>query len=473
MSSDQSKSERRRVVGWLVPRRGKWLRAVARLAVLVCVLFVFRFHVITWLVAGHNLAWKTFTGSAKNNRRDVEQLARLRGPGARMLVRIGEASALSSVRDAGMIPALLDVARSHPDPKVRAYALQGLRRFWDDRILAVAAEGLAHPDPAVRGSATDTIAELGDQRHLPLLRESEQSETDPEVKAKLNRAIGLLPPVAGAPRHPRETVRVAAVQFISEMGQPERNRPRLEKYVRQAAKNGAKIVVLPETAITGYMSQDIRTTWQVGSRKVSDGLRGISPENVAETVPGASTQAFSKLAKELGIYLTIPFLEHEPESGKFFNTVVLAGPDGKLLRHYRKRNPWPYPECSWASPGDRGIQTIDTPYGRLALLICYDINYEPPVLKREKVDTLLYCIAWVDQPKSSWFRAELPRIARRNNINIIGANWTVPKKPDWHGYGQSLILDRTGRALARVTRDVGEEIIYADLPIPESPAGDQ
>jgi len=441
---------------------------VVRLAVLACVLLVFRFHVITWLVAGHNLAWKTFTGSARNNRGDVARLARLRGPGARMLIRIGEASALASVRHSGMIPTLLDIARSHPDPRVRAYAFQGLRQFWDDRIVAAAVEGLTDPASAVRGSAADTIAELGDQRHLPLLRKVERSETDPEVKAKLNRAIGLLPPVAGERGPPQKTVRVAAVQFISEMGRPEQNRRRLAGYVRQAAKNGARIVVLPEAAITGYMSHDIQTTWQVGSRKVSDGLRGISPENVAETVPGRSTRAFSTLAKELGIYLTIPFLERERESGKYFNTVVLAGPDGSLLRHYRKRNPWPYPECSWASPGDRGIQTIDTPYGRLALLICYDINYEPPVLKREKVDTLLYCIAWVDQPKSSWFRAELPRIARRNNINIIGANWTVPEKPDWYGYGQSLVLDRTGRVLARATRDVGEEIIYADLPVPES-----
>ena len=56
--------------------------------------------------------------------------------------------------------------------------------------------------------------------------------------------------------------------------------------------------------------------------------------------------------------------------------------------------------------------------------------------------------------------------------NIIGANLTVPAEPSWHGYGQTLILDRTGAALASVSKDIGEEIIYAEIHVPErlSPA---
>ena len=66
-----------------------------------------------------------------------------------------------------------------------------------------------------------------------------------------------------------DTVRVAAVQFISLWARPEENRKNLEPLIREAAKNGAKIVVLPETAISYYMSHDIRLTWQVGQRAVS------------------------------------------------------------------------------------------------------------------------------------------------------------------------------------------------------------
>ncbi len=262
-----------------------------------------------------------------------------------------------------------------------------------------------------------------------------------------------------------DAVRVAAVQFISRWARPDENRKNLEPLVREAAKNGAKIVVLPETAISSYMSHDIRLTWQVGNRAVSPGLQGVSPEKVAETVPGQSTRIFGALAKELGIYLTAPFIEFDPKQNKCFNTVVLLDPKGEIALHYRKLNPWPYAERGWATPGDRGQQFIDTPYGRLGLLICFDINYEPPKLKENHVDHLLYSIAWVDNAKSDWFTKRLPEIARKADVNIIGANWSVPDQPGWYGYGQTEIIRRNGEVAAKVKNDLGNEIIYADLPI--------
>jgi predicted amidohydrolase len=264
-----------------------------------------------------------------------------------------------------------------------------------------------------------------------------------------------------------DTVRVAAVQFISRWARPDENRKNLEPLICEAAKNGAKIVVLPETAISSYMSHDIRLTWQVGDRAVSPELQGVSPQDVAETVPGKSTRIFGNLAKELGIYLTAPFLEFDAKQDKYFNTVVLLDPKGEIVLHYRKLNPWPYAERGWATPGDRGQQFIDTPYGRLGLLICFDINFEPPKLKENRVDHLLYSIAWVDKPKSDWFTKRLPEIARKADVNIIGANWSVPDKLGWYGYGQTLIIRRTGEVAARVKNDLGNEIIYADLPVPK------
>jgi predicted amidohydrolase len=82
------------------------------------------------------------------------------------------------------------------------------------------------------------------------------------------------------------------------------------------------------------------------------------------------------------------------------------------------------------------------------------------------VDHLLYAIAWVDESGSTWFSKELPDIARKANVNIIGANWSVPDQPGWHGYGQSEIISRTGRIFVQAKSDLGNEILYADLPIP-------
>jgi predicted amidohydrolase len=277
------------------------------------------------------------------------------------------------------------------------------------------------------------------------------------------RVVGAAEPEQDA----KKTVRVAAIQFISRWGKPTENRQGLERLVREAARGGAKIVVLPEAAVPAYMSHDIRLTWQAGKRALSQGLQGQSPKSIAETVPGESSRVFGNLAKELGIYLTVPLLEVVRPEEKYFNTLLLMGPDGRIALHYRKLNPWPWAERGWATVGDRGRQFLDTPYGRLGLLICYDINFEPPKLKEKRVDHLLYAIAWVDDPGSTWFGKSLPEIARKNNLNIIGANWSVPDRPGWHGYGQSEIIGRDGKILARAKNDLGNEIIYADLPVPK------
>jgi len=262
--------------------------------------------------------------------------------------------------------------------------------------------------------------------------------------------------------------KVAAIQAISEMGNPQQNRDHLADLVRQAAKEGAMVVVLPETAITGYMNTALDRTWQLESYPITPGLKGQSPQSVAETVPGSSTDQFCRLAKELKIYLTIPFLEIDPKTKRYFNTLVLAGPEGNILLHYRKLNPWPFAERSWASKGDRGLAVIDTPLGKMGLLICFDINFEPPNLQKLGVDHLLYSIALVDSQDSPWFEEKLPAIAKRNNINIIGANWTIRagQNGNWHGYGMSRIIDRTGRILTRPNPSFAEQILYANLNIP-------
>ena len=81
---------------------------------------------------------------------------------------------------------------------------------------------------------------------------------------------------------------------------------------------------------------------------------------------------------------------------RYFNSVCLVSPGGKIVAHYRKLTPWPYPEQSWATPGDLGVATYDTEYGRVGLAICYDIHTILEKYQPKKIWALLYPIAWVD-----------------------------------------------------------------------------
>src|SRR5437868_5883341 len=119
-------------------------------------------------------------------------------------------------------------------------------------------------------------------------------------------------PLLAADRPPA-TVKVAAVQCSSDLGDTAANTKKLTKLVKEAAKNGAKIVVLPEASVTGYLSQDLKTNWHLKGWPIEAGFKGKDPLPFAETVPGPSTDHFCRLAKRLGVYLTVPLVEKEPE----------------------------------------------------------------------------------------------------------------------------------------------------------------
>jgi len=281
----------------------------------------------------------------------------------------------------------------------------------------------------------------------------------------LSSCCGHVGEALGLGHRDTNTVLVAAVQCVSEFGDPAGNREKLAGLIERAAAAGAKIVVLPETAVTGYLTADIKTTWQVGKREISAGLEGVDPSHAAETVPGPSTKTFARLAKKLGIYVTVPLVEVDRKSDKYYNTSVLMGPGGRMLIHYRKRNPWMWPEKGWATEGDLGNPVVDTPFGRLGVLICYDVHEQFEVMSRKHVDTLLYSIAWVDDADSDWFSKQLPATAKRFGFNIVGANWTVPgaPAPDWHAYGKSRIISAAGQILAEASNDLREEIVLAEV----------
>mmetsp|Transcript_48246 Transcript_48246/g.88864 ORF Transcript_48246/g.88864 Transcript_48246/m.88864 type:complete len:202 (-) Transcript_48246:357-962(-) len=179
--------------------------------------------------------------------------------------------------------------------------------------------------------------------------------------------------------HP--TVLVAAVQCSSRMGSKEgvqANASKMERLAREAAGAGAKIIVFPEACLTGYTSQAFLHNWHVPGRQLEQKFAGINPRGI---VPRATSDEVSRLvalAGELGVYMSIPFVEEyveedavdamadEAERYLYFNTIILASPEGKVAAHYRKTNLWPYVDKSWATAGLRPT-VVETEYGRVGL----------------------------------------------------------------------------------------------------------
>jgi agmatine deiminase len=127
--------------------------------------------------------------------------------------------------------------------------------------------------------------------------------------------------------------------------------------VVEAAQAGAQIICLPELYRTIYFPRHI----------------GTDAVSFAETVPGDSTDLFSGIAGEHGVVIIVPLYEKAPD-GRFYNSAVVISPDGTMSPPYHKvhipQDPGFF-EKGYFYPGD-SYQVVSTPFGRIAVLICYD-----------------------------------------------------------------------------------------------------
>jgi len=167
-----------------------------------------------------------------------------------------------------------------------------------------------------------------------------------------------LPVAAGSPaaKSGDQPIKVAAVDFIPAWGDLEGNIRRLVEAAEAATAQGIRYAVFPETAISGYNFAD--------------------PSQLApyvDTIPGRATDALQPLLKRTGMYLSVGIAEKDPETGLFYNSAVLMGPDG-IVGKYRK-NGLNGQDVQLFAPGNAGVNVFDTPIGRIALIICYDDTY--------------------------------------------------------------------------------------------------
>jgi predicted amidohydrolase len=238
------------------------------------------------------------------------------------------------------------------------------------------------------------------------------------------------------------TVRVAAVQMEPKLGEVAHNRTSILRKLREAASAGARLVVFPECALTGYAFGSLAEAMEF-----------------AEPVPGPSINKITAACAELHSIAVFGMLEHEGD--RLFNACVLVGPEG-LIGSYRKVH-LPFLGIDrFANPGDRPFAVHEAAGIRLGMHICYDGAFPEVgrVLSLLGADLLVLPTNW---PKYSECAADVMMACRalENVVYAIAVN-RVGEERGFRFIGRSAIFGTGGERLATASADK-EEILYAEI----------
>ena len=250
-------------------------------------------------------------------------------------------------------------------------------------------------------------------------------------------------------------------------GERAENLRRSEAGIRQAAASGAKLVLLQELHASLYFCQHESTALF----------------DLAEPIPGPSTEWLGGLARELGI-VVVGSLFEKRATGLYHNSAVVLERDGKLAGKYRKMHipddPGYY-EKFYFTPGDLGFTPIQTSVGKLGLLVCWDQWYPEAarLMALAGAELLLYptAIGWNPadakeeqaRQREAWITIQRSH-AVANGLPVLVANRTG-FEPDPSGqtkgsqfWGSSFVAGPQGEVLAQA--GVSEpEVLMADVDL--------
>ncbi len=251
-------------------------------------------------------------------------------------------------------------------------------------------------------------------------------------------------------------VKVAATQ--AKLGHDsEANVNHIVDLIKQAADQGANIILPQELFATPYFCKDQDSKW-------FDAAMPFENNPIIEQM--------SALAKELNVVIPTSFFERSNNS--FFNSLAMIDADGTVLGLYRKSHipdgPG-YQEKFYFSPGDTGFKVWNTQFGRIGVGICWDQWFPEAarVMALKGAELLFYPTAIGSEPpdptwdsKNHWQRA-MQGHAASNLIPVIASNRTGHEQGDTCEiafYGSSFITDITGDIVAELNRDEEGVIVH-------------
>lgn len=240
------------------------------------------------------------------------------------------------------------------------------------------------------------------------------------------------------------------------------NKAKLEHNIRELAEKGAQLVVLQELHNSLYFCQ----------------TEDVDKFDLAEPIPGPSTEFYSKIAAECNIVLVTSLFERRA-AGVYHNTAVVFEKDGTVAGLYRKMHipddPGYY-EKFYFTPGDIGFKPINTSVGKLGVQVCWDqwfpegarlmalqgadiliyptaIGYEPGDLKEEQ-----------ERQREAWITVQRGH-AVANGLPVISVNRTgYESAPSGNGneiqfWGSSFVCGPQGEILSQASQDKEENLL--------------
>jgi N-carbamoylputrescine amidase len=254
-------------------------------------------------------------------------------------------------------------------------------------------------------------------------------------------------------------VRIGLVQQAV-TGDADSARKRAAEAVRAAAGQGAQLVCLQELFAAPYFPQR-------ESAELFD---------LAEPIPGPSSQQFAALAAELGVVLVVPIFERRAP-GLYHNSALVIDADGRTAGLYRKMHIPDDPlffEKFYFTPGDLGFRAFDTRVGRIATLICWDQWFPEGarLAALEGAEILFYptAIGWLEgesddenrAQRDSWITVQRAH-SIANGVFVAAAN-RVGREGALRFFGSSFVSDPQGRMLAQSPED-REDVLVVECDL--------
>lgn len=277
-----------------------------------------------------------------------------------------------------------------------------------------------------------------------------------------------------------KTVRVAVVQASPVLFNKKETVQKAVRLIREAAANGANIIVFPETFIPAY-PRGLSYGYIVGTRTMEGREDWKRYYDQSVIVPSGDTDVLAQAALDAGAYVCMGVTERDALNCTLYCTYLFFGPNGKLLGKHRKLKPTGTERLIWGEGDGSTLTAIDTPYGIMGSLICWE-NYMPLArFAMYQMGVSIYLAPTADN-REEW-QCTMRHIALEGRCFVIGCNQYVTKEmnPTDFNYqegidtypgkfcpGGSCIVDPFGQYVAGPVWD-HEEVLYANLDLDAVP----